>query len=197
MLAEEQAAGRHTFFAINLSGAAFSDPDLLQIMREEFRLLGVRPSDLVIEITETTAIADIQRAQEFIEALREIGCRFALDDFGSGTSSFYYLKHLAVDYLKIDGELVKGLSGGSPDLHFVRAIVEMCRGLGIRTVAEYVESEELLGVVRGEGVDFAQGYEIGRPLPLEEYMGAATSDARSPSSATSHPGIRPEPVPRP
>ena len=166
-------------------------------MRDEFQRLGVRPSDLVIEITETTAIADIQRAQEFIDALRGIGCRFALDDFGSGTSSFYYLKHLAVDYLKIDGALVRGLSGGSPDLHFVRAIVEMCKGLGIRTVAEYVESATLLDVVRREGVDFAQGYEIGRPLPLEEYLGPATSAARSPSSATSHPGTRPVPAPRP
>jgi EAL domain-containing protein (putative c-di-GMP-specific phosphodiesterase class I) len=169
MLGAEQAAGRDTVFAINMSGAAFSDPELLDIIREELRNCRVSPSRLVIEITETTAIADMARAQKFIGALKEIGCRFSLDDFGSGASSFYYLKHLPIDFLKIDGALVKGLSEDSPDMHFVRAIIEMCRGLDIRTVAEWVENPGLLDTIEGLGADFAQGYEVGRPLPLEEY----------------------------
>ena len=169
MLGEERAAGRDTVFAINVSGAAFSDPELLDIIREELRNCRVSPSRLVIEITETTAIADMARAQKFIGALKEIGCRFSLDDFGSGASSFYYLKHLPIDFLKIDGALVKGLSEDSPDMHFVRAIIEMCRGLDIRTVAEWVENPGLLDTIEGLGADFAQGYEVGRPLPLGEY----------------------------
>ena len=175
MLGEEWAAGRDTVFAINMSGAAFSDPELLDIIREELQGCGAPPANLVIEITETTAIADMARAQKFIGALKEIGCRFSLDDFGSGASSFYYLKHLPLDFLKIDGALVKGLSEGSPDMHFVRAIIEMCRGLDIRTVAEWVEDPGLLDTIEELGADFAQGYEVGRPLPLEEYTEALTA----------------------
>jgi len=172
MLAEESAAGRDTVFSINLSGAAFTDPELLDVMRDEFTAQGVEPSRLVLEITETSAIADFERAREFLRTLKEIGCRFSLDDFGSGFSSFYYLKHLPVDFLKIDGSLVKSLSAESPDSHFVRAIIEMCRGLKIQTVAEYVEDMSLLDAVDEQGVDFAQGYEIGRPGPLETYVGS-------------------------
>jgi len=172
MLAAERAAGRDTLFAINVSGAAFSDSELLDIMRDEFHNHRVEPSHLIVEITETTAIADIERAKEFVFALKAIGCRFSLDDFGSGASSFYYLKHLPVDFLKIDGGLIKGLRDDSPDVHFVRAIVEMCKGLKIRTVAEYVEDSGLLEAVGEHGVDFAQGYEIGWPLPFETYVDA-------------------------
>jgi diguanylate cyclase (GGDEF)-like protein len=175
MLGAEQAAGRDTVFAINMSGAAFSDPELLDIIREELAACGAAPSNLVIEITETTAIADMDRAQKFIGALTEIGCRFSLDDFGSGASSFYYLKHLPIDFLKIDGTLVKGLSEDSPDMHFVRAIIEMCRGLKISTVAEWVENPGLLDTIEDLGADFAQGYEVGWPRPLEEYTEAPAS----------------------
>jgi diguanylate cyclase (GGDEF)-like protein len=170
MLANEKAAGRETYFSINLSGAAFSDPELLDTIREGFRSHDVLPSNLVVEITETTAISDVARAQEFINALKEIGCRFSLDDFGSGASSFYYLKHLPVDFLKIDGGLVKGLISDTPDVHFVRAIIEMCKGLNISTVAEYVEDGKILAAVIAHGIDFAQGFEIGRPGPLGTYL---------------------------
>jgi diguanylate cyclase (GGDEF)-like protein len=171
LLAAEQATGRDVTFSINVSGRAFSDQKLVDIIRDEFLASGADPNGLVIEVTETATIANIEGARQFITALKEIGCRFSLDDFGSGASSFFYLRHLPVDFLKIDGTLVKGLSSNDVDVHFLRAIVEMCRGLGIRTIAEYVEDEDLLRAVRELGVDYAQGYEVGRPEPWGSHMG--------------------------
>jgi diguanylate cyclase (GGDEF)-like protein len=172
LLADETAAGRETRLSVNVSGSAFSDPVLLDIICGEFEQTHVDPSRLTIEITETSAISDIGRAQAFIARLRGLGCRFALDDFGAGVSSFYYVKNLAVDDLKIDGTLVRTLLDNSADSYFVRAIVEMCRGLGMSTVAEYVEDDELLALVVELGVDFAQGDAIGVAMPIDRYFGA-------------------------
>lgn len=166
LLAAEERAGRDTRYNVNLSGAAFSDAELLGIIRETIDRTGLDPSRLTIEITETTAINDVVGAQSFIAELKSIGCRFSLDDFGSGSSSFYYLKHLDVDFLKIDGGLIRNLRHDTTDEHFVRAIVEMCKGLQIETVAEYVEDETLCGLVRDRGVDYAQGWGVGRAEPL-------------------------------
>jgi diguanylate cyclase (GGDEF)-like protein len=177
MLAEESAAGRQTCFAVNLSGTAFSDGDLLGLVRDEIERCGIDARRLIIEITETTAISDIQHAKDFIDEIKKLGCRFSLDDFGAGSSSFAYLKHLPIDYLKIDGALVKNLERDTVDEHFVRAIIEMCKGLGIPTVAEFVENDQLYRRVRELGVDFAQGYGIGHPLPPAEYLGDASTDA--------------------
>jgi diguanylate cyclase (GGDEF)-like protein len=177
MLAEESAAGRDTRFAVNLSGTAFSDRDLLGIVRSEIERRGVNARRLIIEITETTAISDIQRARSFIEEVKKLGCRFSLDDFGAGSSSFAYLKHLPIDFLKIDGGLVKNLMRDTVDEHFVRAIIEMCRGLGIPTVAEFVENDRLYELVRQLGVDFAQGYGIGHPMPPDKYLGKAGGES--------------------
>jgi EAL domain-containing protein (putative c-di-GMP-specific phosphodiesterase class I) len=170
ILAAEHDAGRATQLSVNVSGAAFADPVLLDIAIGEFERTGVDPSRLTIEITETSAISDMKRAQAFMTRLRGLGCRFALDDFGAGVSSFYYLKHLAVDDLKIDGTLVRMLPDHSADSHFVRAIVEMCHGLGIRTVAEYVEDDELLELVTQLGVDCAQGDAVGVAMPIDYYL---------------------------
>jgi diguanylate cyclase (GGDEF)-like protein len=170
LIAAEQRAGRDTRFAVNVSGTAFSDPELLRVIRDEIAQQGIDPSRLIIEITETTAIADIEGARQFITELRAIGCQFSLDDFGAGTSSFYYLKHLPIDYLKIDGSLVKSLGSNTTDEHFVRAIIEMCRGLEIPTVAEYVEDAAIYDIVTDLGVDFAQGYGVGHPKPLSGYF---------------------------
>ena len=172
MLAAEDSAGRDTVFSVNLSGCAFTDSELLGLIRHEFASTGAKPGRLVFEITETAAIKDIQKARAFIDTLRAIGCRFSLDDFGSGMSSFYYLKHLPVDFLKIDGSLVKSLETGDQDAHFIRAIIEMCRGLGIATVAEYVENERLLLLVDDFGVDYVQGYHIAIPQPWNAVTGA-------------------------
>jgi EAL domain-containing protein (putative c-di-GMP-specific phosphodiesterase class I) len=188
LLALAQGQNQDVQFSINLSGCAFSDNTLLDLIRDEFETTCASPERLIIEITETTTIANMEGARRFISALQEIGCRFSIDDFGSAASSFYYLKHLPVDFLKIDGSLVTGLAADSSDAHFVHAIVEMCRGLNIRTVAEYVENEKVLDAVSAAGVDFVQGYHLGRPEPLDSYLGhqfaeaAQTLDVLSPSA---------------
>ncbi|MEW5864196.1 MAG: EAL domain-containing protein [Pseudomonadota bacterium] len=127
----------------------------------------VEPQALCFEITETTAVADLARAARFIAALKAIGCRFSLDDFGSGMSSFAYLKNLPVDYLKIDGSFVKQLHRDPIDCAMVEAIHRVGHVMGIATIAEFVESGEILERLRAIGVDYAQGYGIARPQPLE------------------------------
>jgi diguanylate cyclase (GGDEF)-like protein len=178
LLAEWQAAGRDVRFSVNLSGRAFSNPAVIDMIRDELAATGCDPRGLTIEITETTVVADIEGARKFMRSLKGLGCRFSLDDFGSGASSFYYLKHLPIDTLKIDGSLVRGLATTSQDKHFVRAIVEMCKSLHIKTVAEYVEDEKILNEVRRLGVDLAQGYHVGRPEPLEAYFASAMSSGQ-------------------
>jgi len=183
LLALAQADDPDVQFSINFSGAAFSDAALLDVIREEFEQTSASPKGLIIEITESTTIANIEAATTFIRAIREIGCRFSLDDFGSVASSYYYLKHLPVDFLKIDGSLVTGLATDSADANFVRTIVEMCRGLDIRTVAEYVENEQAMHAISATGVDFVQGYYVGVPEPLDVYLGQKFSE---PARAWSH-----------
>ena len=112
-------------------------------------------------------MADIHRAREFAERLRAIGCRFALDDFGAGFGSFYYLKHLPFDYLKIDGEFVSGCLANRTDQLVIRAVVDIAQGLGKETVAEFAADGELVDFLRSQGVDHAQGFHIGRPEPLD------------------------------
>ena len=177
LLALAREEGRDVEFWINLSGAAFTDPALVDVIRDEFKRTRAPAVRLVIEITETTAIADIEAARTFIATLKKIGCRFAIDDFGSGAASFYYLKHLPVDFLKIDGSIVTGMSTNLSDMHFVRAIVEMCRGLKIETVAEYVESAQILEAITRTGVKFVQGYHVGMPEPLDVYLGSGFAES--------------------
>lgn len=153
---------------VNLSGKAFSDSGLIDYIAGEIRDAGIDPHRLGFEITETAAIADMSRAQRFIARLKDLGCRFSLDDFGSGFSSFHYLKHLPIDCLKIDGAYVRGLATSEEDRCLVRGICEMCRGLGVEVLAECVEDEAVLEAVRELGVDYAQGYHIGRPTRISE-----------------------------
>jgi EAL domain-containing protein (putative c-di-GMP-specific phosphodiesterase class I) len=119
-------------------------------------------------VTETAAIVNVDRAREFATRLRELGCEFALDDFGAGFASFYYLKHMRFDYVKIDGEFIKDLPSSRTNQMVVRAVVQIARGLGKRTVAEFVEDDRTLELLRGYGVDYAQGFHIARPAPLGE-----------------------------
>jgi len=127
----------------------------------------------VFEITETSAIADMEQAREFAERLTRLGCRFALDDFGAGFSSFHYLKHLPIDYLKIDGEFVRGLASSPADRVVVKAMVDIARGLGMKTIAEFVEDAETVTLLRELGVDYSQGYHHGRPVrAVRESLGA-------------------------
>lgn len=157
---------------VNLSGKAFGDTALLPLIAELLHRSRIDPGRIGFEITETAAIADVVRAQQFIGTLKDLGCRFSLDDFGSGFSSFYYLKHLPVDLLKVDGSFIRGLADDEQDQHLVRGMTEMCRGLGVSIAAEYVETPEIMDVVAALGIDYAQGFHIGQPLPVDEAIAA-------------------------
>jgi diguanylate cyclase (GGDEF)-like protein len=165
-LAAFQAAGEYVVLEVNLSGRAFGDPQLLSIIEGEIAAKNVDPSRLVLEVTETAAIANMDDARAFIATLGRIGCQFALDDFGVGFSSFSHLKHLPVQYLKIDGSFIRDLPRDTVDQHLVRAIVGVAQALGKQTIAEFVGDEATVGLLREYGVDFAQGYFIGEPAPL-------------------------------
>ncbi len=154
--------------AINLSGQSLGEDNFLSFVLEQLDLSGVDPGMLCFEITETAAIGNLERAKIFISSLRARGCRFALDDFGTGLSSFAYLKNLSVDYLKIDGNFVKGMAENELDEAIVLAVSRIARVLGIRTIAEFVENNRIMLKLEEIGVDFAQGYGIAKPEPLEE-----------------------------
>jgi diguanylate cyclase (GGDEF)-like protein/PAS domain S-box-containing protein len=153
--------------AINLSGATFNDESFIGFVRDEFASHGVSPETICFEITETAAIADMPSAIGFMNALRGIGCRFALDDFGAGMSSFAYLKHLPVDYLKIDGGFVKDMLDDPIDRAMVEMISHIGKVMGKQTIAEFVETDAIVDALREIGVDFVQGYAIARPIPFD------------------------------
>jgi EAL domain-containing protein (putative c-di-GMP-specific phosphodiesterase class I) len=153
--------------SINLSGATLGDDTFLEYAREQFEHFAM-PSDRVcFEITETAAIANLDRAARFIEEMKEFGCRFSLDDFGSGMSSFGYLKHLPVDFLKIDGTFVKDMAEDPIDRAMVEAINSIGHVMGKQTIAEFVGSAEVMEALREVGVDFAQGYWVHKPELFE------------------------------
>ena len=129
------------------------------------------PGQLCFEITETAAISNLARVARFMQRLRAMGCRFALDDFGSGLSSFAYLKNLPVDYLKIDGMFVKGAASDAIDFAMVESINRVGHVMGMRTIAEFVENAEILARMREIGVDFVQGYHLHQP---ESFSALAT-----------------------
>jgi diguanylate cyclase (GGDEF)-like protein/PAS domain S-box-containing protein len=149
---------------INLSADSLGDPALPQLIEAKLEETGIAPSSLVFEITETAAITQMDQARAFAARISELGCGFALDDFGAGYGSFYYLKHLPFDYLKIDGEFIRQLATSQVDQTIVRAIVAAAHPLGKQTIAEYVGDAVTLELLRELGVDHAQGYYIGQPV---------------------------------
>ncbi len=155
---------------VNLSGLSIGNPEIEQAITTSLRTHGVDPSALILEITETAAVADVAMARDFAARMTDLGCAFALDDFGAGFGSFYYLKHLFFDYVKIDGEFVAHVQESQVDRTIMRSIVGIARDLGKRTVAEFVSEPEILEVCREEGVDFAQGYLIGKPVSYDEFV---------------------------
>lgn len=157
----------HCMFAINLSGASLKDPEFRRMLLARLHENPVLGPHLCFEITETAAIGNLAVVNDFIDALREFGCRFALDDFGSGLSSFNYLKNLKVDYLKIDGAFVRDIASNAIDRSMVEAIHRIGHQMGLKTVAEYVESDQTLAVLRQIGVDYVQGNGVHRPESLE------------------------------
>ncbi|MGB5538608.1 MAG: EAL domain-containing protein [Gammaproteobacteria bacterium] len=152
---------------INLSGQSLSDERFMDFLISEISDSGVTPQLLCFEITETAVIANLCTASKFISRLRKLGCRLALDDFGVGLSSFGYLKNLAVDYLKLDGCFVQNMISDNIDFAMVEAINQIGHTLEIKTIAEYVENHETLQAVRDIGIDYAQGYYICKPVPIE------------------------------
>ena len=157
---------RPNSLAINISGQSLSDELFLGYLLDLFDHTGVPPERICLEITETAAIANIGQAMEFISSLKARGCSFALDDFGSGMSSYSYLKNLEVDFLKIDGSFIKDMVNDPVDLAMVESINHIGHVMGIQTIAEFVENEEILNKLREIGVNYVQGYYIDKPTPL-------------------------------
>jgi len=157
--------------AINLSALSLTDATMLEHIRRALARHAVAPSRLVFELTETAAITNMALARSFCADVRALGCAVALDDFGAGFGSFQYLKALPFDYLKIDGGFVRSLPRSPKDQLVVQALVGLARGMGKRTIAEYVGDRDTLRLLRRFGVDYAQGYEIGRPRPIASLTG--------------------------
>ncbi|MEK7828742.1 MAG: GGDEF and EAL domain-containing protein, partial [Deltaproteobacteria bacterium] len=166
--AETWQQGRHLTFGMNLSGKDLGDEEIMTFLRSKIVETGARPEYLVFEITETAAVRDINKAIKFIRDLKSIGCHFSLDDFGVGFTSFIYLREMDVDYVKIDGAFIKNLHKEYRDQLFVKAISDVAKGMGIKTIAEFVENEEIIKFLKRLGVGYAQGYAIGKPAPWEE-----------------------------
>jgi EAL domain-containing protein (putative c-di-GMP-specific phosphodiesterase class I) len=152
--------------AINISGASLGEEKALEFVMEQFAHFNIVHSSVCFEVTETAAISVIAKAARFMNELRRLGCRFSLDDFGAGMSSFAYLKHLPVDFLKIDGAFVKDMATNPIDAAMVEAINRIGHVMGKRTIAEFVENMDVLSELRRIGVDYAQGYGIAKPAPF-------------------------------
>jgi EAL domain-containing protein (putative c-di-GMP-specific phosphodiesterase class I) len=157
-------------FAINLSGQSLGDDKFLEFVMQQFAQHRISPASICFEITETAAIANLARARDFIARFKSMGCRFALDDFGSGLSSFGYLKSLSVDYLKIAGDFIEGMVEDPVDHAMVEAINQIGHVMGLTTIAESVENAPILNSIREMGVDYAQGLGIDTPKPLHQVL---------------------------
>ena len=169
------ASDRDMTLEINLSGKSIGNAELLETIRGEVEGAGIDPQRIIFEVTETAAIGNLEEASRFGQELLDLGCGFALDDFGTGFASFYYLKRLPLTHLKIDGDFIRGLAASDVDQLVVRAIVEIAHGMGLQTIAEYVEDASTVELLREFGVDYCQGFEIGRPA-------APTPPARLPAA---------------
>ncbi|MEW5787633.1 MAG: EAL domain-containing protein [Pseudomonadota bacterium] len=163
-------SSRDMALTINLSGLCFRDEDTVRCIRQALERHGIAPGRITFEITETAAVAQLTQAVAFMRQMKALGCRFALDDFGSGMSSFSYLKTLPVDVLKIDGAFVRDMQNDPADRAFVEAIHRVAHTLGKETVAEFAESDDIIAALKEIGVDYAQGYAIGKPRPLENVL---------------------------
>ena len=166
-------------FAINLSGQSLGDDGILNFIEEEIDSSGVPCESLCFEVTESAAVSNRQKAQAFIDTLRKRGCRFSLDDFGAGLSSFAYLKNFKVDTLKIDGSFIRDITENRISESMVAAITQVAKVMELETVAEYVESIETKDLITKLGVDFAQGFAVGKPTPLAEILADLTDQTRS------------------
>jgi diguanylate cyclase (GGDEF)-like protein/PAS domain S-box-containing protein len=165
-------------YAINISGVTLGDRKFVNYVADELVRHRIDPACICFEITETSAIANLHDAKFFIEAFRGLGCGFSLDDFGTGMSSIAYLKHFPVDYLKIDGSFVKEMLSSSVDRAMVEMITKTAKILGMKVVAEFVESREIIEALKAIGVDYAQGYAIGKPAPFPRLQDSRADQMR-------------------
>ncbi|HAG53182.1 MAG TPA: hypothetical protein DCL21_05290 [Alphaproteobacteria bacterium] len=156
--------GKDCMLSINISGLSLGDDVVLQALKDIVRKEKPVTDKIIIEVTETAAMRDEEQAKIFVSELHSLGFKFALDDFGSGYSSFYYLKNLDVDYIKIDGEFVKNLETSTEDRHFVKALSDLAKGLDIKIIAEFVENQSHVNILKEIGIDYMQGYHISKPI---------------------------------
>jgi EAL domain-containing protein (putative c-di-GMP-specific phosphodiesterase class I) len=165
-------------FSVNLSGQSLSDDDILEFIEDEIATAGLPATSLGFEVTESAAVSNLEKAQQFIGALHERGCSIALDDFGAGLSSFAYLKNFAVDILKIDGGFIRDIAENRISESMVAAITQVAKVMELETVAEYVENEKTRKLVAELGVHYAQGHAIGKPVPLDEVLSELAGQAK-------------------
>ncbi len=156
--------------AINLSAQAFKDKALVSIITDALSANNVAAEAITFELTESASLLDIVETKKVISELHQLGCSFAIDDFGSGFSSFAYLKELPADYIKLDGSFIRNLHKDKVDRALVHSIIKVVKALGRQTVAEFVENEEILTFLEQNGVDYAQGYHLGKPMPIESIV---------------------------
>jgi diguanylate cyclase (GGDEF)-like protein len=168
LIAAQARLGQSLTLHLNISAKSIGNPQLVEAIDRALADARIDPASLVFELTETAAIGNIERAKNFTTELRSRGCRFALDDFGTGFGSFFYLKHLPFDYFKIDGDFIRGFGANTTDHLVVEAIVGIAKGMGKKTVAEFVSDQAMTDRLRQSGIDYAQGFHIGAPRPIVE-----------------------------
>jgi EAL domain-containing protein (putative c-di-GMP-specific phosphodiesterase class I) len=169
----------HCVAAINLSGQSLADAELVDFIENKLQKYHIAPDSICFEITETSAIGSLEFAISLVSRLRSMGCSLSLDDFGTGLSSFSYLKQLPVNYLKIDGSFVRPILEDRIAHAMVSSINQIGHIMGLRTIAEFVENEAIMDQLRLIGVDYVQGYGIGAPKPLAPFLETLDRDARS------------------
>lgn len=150
-------------FSVNISGASLKDNQFLKFLSQQFQRYNVPPNLFCFEITETIAINNLHQASVFINSLKSLGCSFALDDFGKGMSSLTYLKNLPVDYLKIDGSFIKEINTETVTKAMVQAINFLAEAIGVKTIAEFAENQDIVDILKDLNIDYAQGYFFGKP----------------------------------
>jgi EAL domain-containing protein (putative c-di-GMP-specific phosphodiesterase class I) len=169
-IADHARAGRKLALHVNMSGKSMADPKVIALTEAALAKSEIDPSQLVFELTETAAIANIEEARAFALRLHARGCQLALDDFGTGFSSFYYLKTMPFDYFKIDGDFIRGVAANPVDKLVVQAIVDIARGMSRKTIAEFVTDDDTARLLGETGVDYLQGFHFGRPQPLTDLL---------------------------
>jgi EAL domain-containing protein (putative c-di-GMP-specific phosphodiesterase class I) len=180
LIAQQANAGRRVSLNVNVSAKSLCRPELVSVIKGALADTPIDSSCLVFELTETAAIGNLEHAKKFTSDLKGLGCGLALDDFGTGFGSFLYLKHLPFDYFKIDGDFIRGFGISATDQLVVEAIVGIARGMGKKTVAEFVADQEMTDRLRHTGIDYAQGFYIGSPKSIADTFADTPEAQRRP-----------------